>query len=457
MKRLSAVLGIVVVLVPFCPTMLRADDVTPFPPGNGVMPYPTTTGSPTTRDGYGIVPGPPTAPMQSSRPGSWPVGAANDAGAPLGPPVSSYPPQPVLAGATMVGGAMVLARVYKEVVLAHDVEGGFDDFFDQIKGRMPTDQIDEQRKQIEQEMKAGLQQLQEHENASDPGLFVDMQRRGILQNLIHKQVESKLIYLDFQHTVPKENQPNIEMMLNRQFDQMQLPVLLKREGVQSREELEHKLRAKGSSLERERRIFTEKLIARQWIYQQLKVDEEVTHEQMLDWYQSHLAEFEKPARVRWEEMMISFSRHASHEEAYATIAALGNQVLAGASLADVAKARSDGSTASRGGQRDWTTKGSLVSTELDQAIFSLPLGRLSPIIESKSGYHIVRVTERQEASRTPFLEAQKEIKEKIKKDRMNKQSQEFLDKLRKSYPVWTIFDETMKKAERHGADEPSRY
>ena len=343
----------------------------------------------------------------------------------------------------------VLARVFKEVVLAHDLEGGFEEFFDQIKGRIPEDQVEPQRTQIEQEMKAGLRQLQEHVNDADPGSFVDPQRRAILQQLIRKQVEAKLIYLDFRDTVPKDNLPNIEQMLNRQFDQSQLPVLLKRENVQSREELEHKLRAKGSSLDRERRIFNEKLIGYQWIHEQVKVDKEVTHEQMLDWYQSHLAEFEKPAKTRWEELMISFSRHENREEAYAAIAALGNQVLAGAPLADVAKARSDGSTAAKGGVRDWTTKGSLVAAELDQAVFSLPPGRLSPIIESKSGYHIVRVIER--PGRQPHAvpgQRRRKSRTRSSSDRLNKQSQEFLENLRKKYPVWTIFDETMKRAAR---------
>ena len=81
--------------------------------------------------------------------------------------------------------------------------------------------------------------------------------------------------------------------------------------------------------------------------------------------------------------MISFARHPNHDEAYATVAALGNRVLAGASLADVAKSASEGPTARQGGQRDWTHKGSLSSETLNQALFSLPVGQLSQhILES---------------------------------------------------------------------------
>ena len=90
--------------------------------------------------------------------------------------------------------------------------------------------------------------------------------------------------------------------------------------------------------------------------------------------------------------------------------------------------------------RYWTSKGSLVCEQLDQALFGLPPGRLSPIIEGANGFHIVRVIEREEAGVTPFLEAQVEIREKIRRRRTREQLQAYLDRLREEIPVWTIFD-----------------
>ena len=267
----------------------------------------------------------------------------------------------------------------------------------------------------------------------------------------------KLVYEDFKQTVPKDNLPGIEQMLARQFEQIQYPILLKRENAASREDLEWKLRAKGSSLEREKRIFMEKVVHMQWFQEQLKTDDEITHEQMLAWYEAHLSEFEKPARVRWEELMVGFSHYPSTEQAYAAMAELGNQVLLGASLADVAKARSDGPTAADGGRRPWTTQGSLASTAVDRALFTLAPGQLSPILEGPNGYHIVRVIERQERTRTPFADAQKEVKKKIRAERTNKQLQEFVAKLHKRYPVWTIFDSVAKRPEATATREVSRY
>jgi len=153
--------------------------------------------------------------------------------------------------------------------------------------------------------------------------------------------------------------------------------------------------------------------------------------------------------------MISFARHPDHNEAHDLLAALGTRALFGASLPDVARSGSEGPTARSGGQRDWTHQGSLASETLDRALFSQPVGRLSPILESADGYHIIRVVERQEFSRTIFLDAQKEIKARIRKERLKKRQEEFVEQLKEKYPVWTVFDNATQKPK--AVEEEDRY
>jgi parvulin-like peptidyl-prolyl isomerase len=164
-------------------------------------------------------------------------------------------------------------------------------------------------------------------------------------------------------------------------------------------------------------------------------------DQMMEYYLGHLDEFERPARVRWQELMARFSKYPSKEAAGAAIAHMGNQVAAGAPMEQVAQAHSDGTTASKGGLRDWTREGSLVSEQLNQELFGLPIGELSPIIESESGYHILRVMEREPATHTGFVEVQEEIQRKIKGQRTKQQFRSYLSRLRERIPVWTIFDD----------------
>ena len=104
----------------------------------------------------------------------------------------------------------------------------------------------------------------------------------------------------------------------------------------------------------------------------------------------------------------------------------------------------------RGGQRDWITRGSLKSALLDQALFTLPPGQLSRILQDEEGFHIVRVIEREDAHRTPFEETQAEIREKMLAERKEARLKELVQRLREEIPVWTIFDGKTADARGNG-------
>ena len=282
---------------------------------------------------------------------------------------------------------------------------GIDDMMARAKGRIPPDKVAEQRAMLVQEVTAGIDEFNAHYLDPDPAKAMSLSQRGLINQLLRQQIDVKMIYQDFLKTVPKE-------ALAVDPRERQSP--LRREPAQDPHEAGERgfpgrsgecpacqgklLGSRKADLHGASRGPTVGPAEGETGRRKGEGrEEEVTHEEMLAWYQAHLKDFEQPAKARWEELMVSFARHPNRDEAYAAVAALGNRVLAGASLADVAKSASEGPTARQGGQRDWTHKGSLSSETLNQAIFSLPVGQLSPkILESQDGFHIIRVVERQE-------------------------------------------------------------
>jgi len=77
---------------------------------------------------------------------------------------------------------------------------------------------------------------------------------------------------------------------------------------------------------------------------------------------------------------------------------------------------------------------------LDEAIFSLPIGELSERLEDEEGFHIVRVLERQDAGRTPFLDAQAAIRDKIKEGRNDEVAKTYLERVKRETYVWNYFE-----------------
>ena len=79
--------------------------------------------------------------------------------------------------------------------------------------------------------------------------------------------------------------------------------------------------------------------------------------------------------------------------------------------------------------------------QLDEALFSFPLNKLSPIIEDDRGYHIIVVTEREDAGRIPFVKAQEKIKEKVRSAKLKEGIQEYVNKIKRETQVHSILDE----------------
>lgn len=388
----------------------------------------------------------PEQPTAASRPAGWPGGPvapqmASTAGsptaagqaAPFGPPPTPSPPPGALQGALpelpaqslglenqplakmqAVEGAEVLARVGPEVILAADV--------------MPT---------VDAMIKMQLEQMKQEV----PAEMIAQQRKLLAQQYVSQLVVQKMVYADCRRTLNEKALPQIDESLRKNFEEKELPKMLKQLKVNSRAELEAKLRAQGTSIDRLRRASMERNMTGQWMHEKTKDEREITYLDLLDYYEKHKETFAVQAKSRWQQITISFAKHPAKAEAWAILADVGRRLQQGEPFEQLARQYSEGLTAEKGGQRDWTTKGSLVSTTLDEAIFHLPVGALSRILEDREGFHIVRVQERTEAGYTPFSAAQDKMREAIEKERETEKRETFLTELRKKYPVTTIFDE----------------
>ena len=276
--------------------------------------------------------------------------------------------------------------------------------------------------------------------AAAPEEEVKRLRRMLMKREVDRMIDNKLLLVEAKRNIPAEALDGIYTRIEKEFEESQLPRLYKSTNTTTRAQLETYLRTLGSSIDQQKRSFRERMLGGQWMRQQVKTETEITHQQMLKYYWDHIEEYEKEAKARWEEISVDILRFDSKGDAYHKLAEMGNVVFQGTNLADVAKAESHGVTAFEGGQYDWTTRGALVSQELNLALFTLPVGQLSPIIETATSFHIIRVLERVDAGRVPFVEAQVEIKKTLQDEYAKDQLDVYVKKLRSSTRVWTVFD-----------------
>jgi len=267
----------------------------------------------------------------------------------------------------------------------------------------------------------------------------------LLQSLVYKHVQSlipiKVLVAAARKKVPDDKWPEAMKQLSNIFDNQILPGMLKENKLASVEAFDAQLKAEGSSLEKFKLHFAETHLAQQFLADHTKVDEEVHPEELRAYYQAHYDEYKYAAKVRWEQLLVKFTNR-DKQQARQKLAEMGNQVRSGAPWAAVAKARSEGITAAEGGAWDWTNQGSMKLKELDEALFHLPVGTMSRILEDERSWQIVRVVERKDAGVVSFEDKQKEIKKLIVDERIQAKKQEFLKATVESYKsqIWTVFE-----------------
>ena len=350
------------------------------------------------------------------------------------------PPQPVQPSTAIlqtpaaqiesipVLGTEMVARVGTQIILMGDI-------LPKLR-RIALKIVDENIKKMSAEERAKIppQEIEQVVNT-----FVAQHYPEILQ----EQILFTLVYCDYISTSDRASQNMFTEKMGDEFDRNVVPELMAEFNAANVADLKKFLEEQlGSSLEKERRLWIREEIVRQWIGMSMqRVTGECTHDEMSDFYERNKAVFTSSARARWQEMIVLLSRHDTEQQAWDKIRWMGNQVVGGAPFEEIAKANSDGFTASDGGVWDWTSKGSLASAELEQAIFTQPIGQLSPaIIKSDRGFHIIRVLERQEENVVPFLEAQSEIRKRIRNQRSQQYQEEYFSDLRRRFPTMIVKD-----------------
>lgn len=308
--------------------------------------------------------------------------------------------------------AKIVARVGEQTILAGDLLGPVNQALEPYVGKVPEAEINKQKALL-------------------------------MRQLLDDLIDIKILYNEFLRGIPEDKRGVLNDRVTKVFVEERLPSLLEETKVKSPAELELKLRSYGSSLEKMKQQFAEGVIAQEKVRSEVNFEPEVTHAEMLSYYRSHPDEYKIEARARWEVLSSKFNRFGGDKaQTYKHLARMGNEVVGGASFSAVAKRASHGFKAAQGGYHDWTRQNVLASKEIDKAIFTLPLNRLSKPIEDQNGFHIVRVIERRAATTEPFIAAQTRIAEEIRKEKVAEQRKAYLAKVKRTANVWTIFDGT---------------
>lgn len=168
---------------------------------------------------------------------------------------------------------------------------------------------------------------------------------------------------------------------------------------------------------------------------------EVTEAEVVQYYQDNRSEFEHSDRVRVRRVFISAGDEAARAAAKAKLEEIKTQLAGGADFAELAKKDSNGPDAADGGLIGWVARGDLVEN-LETAVFALPEGGVSEVLDTEYGCVILKVEKKEAAGTVTLDEARKDIEPKLRAKYADEKYAQWMDELRKRSRVRTFLGES---------------
>ena len=141
----------------------------------------------------------------------------------------------------------------------------------------------------------------------------------------------------------------------------------------------------------------------------------LTEDELQQYYDTNLSQYQTPGQVRASHILLRVD--GDDEAATARAAELAAEARAGADFAELAREHSEDDTnAENGGDLGLFGRGRMVP-EFENAAFALAAGEVSDPVRSPFGYHVIKVTEKQEEVTQPFAEVRGAIENVLKRER----------------------------------------
>ena len=138
------------------------------------------------------------------------------------------------------------------------------------------------------------------------------------------------------------------------------------------------------------------------IAESITIDEQMVRE----WYEGNRSAYESAAQYRFSHILIEGDDAAARNKAQEVL----DKLSEGADFAALATEYSDDTfSAENGGDLDFIQPGTM-DPDFEEAAFALAeVGDVSGVVETSFGFHVIKLTDKQEGSVTPFAEVRDEI------------------------------------------------
>ncbi|MGM0452749.1 MAG: peptidylprolyl isomerase [Thermodesulfobacteriota bacterium] len=259
------------------------------------------------------------------------------------------------------------------------------------------------------------------------GQELDDQRLAELKdNILDNLIEKELLYQESQEqgvaVDSAEVQSQLDQIKNKFSDQ---------------EEFEKKIREMDYTEPLLKQQIRENLAIQALIDEKVAADVEISDEEIESYYESNKKEFSVPEKIKARHILIKTSQDAGEDEkaeAKNKIQDVQKKLKQDGDFAELAKEHSEGPSSKNGGDLGFFSRGQMVES-FDEAAFALDTGEVSDIVQTRFGYHLIKVEDRKSEEQKPFAEVKDTIHQQLKQQQVSQELEPFIESLKQKYPI----------------------
>jgi peptidyl-prolyl cis-trans isomerase SurA len=201
---------------------------------------------------------------------------------------------------------------------------------------------------------------------------------------------------------------------------------IKKQHLITEEELKEQLKKENLSYDEFLKGIRITLLRNKVLARVITPEVNLTEKALKDYYDSHFDEFTEE-ELHLQQIFISGLREDSKERADFVYDSLSK----GIPFEELAKQYSDDPSGKYGGDVGYVKKEELIP-EIREAIKDLREGSYARTIQSRYGFHILKLVNRKKGDIIPFEKAKEEIKRRLIMEESEKRYKDFIDKLKRS-------------------------
>lgn len=259
--------------------------------------------------------------------------------------------------------------------------------------------------------------------------------RSILSDETRKQISEALVMTEAGNRLNDDQKKKIDA----EVDQVQKEMVAE-EGDGSVKKLEQVLLKEGTSLQTVRDNYRRRLIVRSYMHEKLEPGVKINRPMLWEYYTKNKAQFTAPKRVQMQIISVPIADYlpadalpaeqaAAKDKARKRIEHAAEDISKGKDFGQAAKEYSRDSKAADGGLWPLMPEGSYRQVKVEQAAFALEQGKTSGVIETDSGFYLVKAAKVEPGKTTSFEDAQKEIEAKLREQQEQELAEQFFNKL----------------------------